>query len=587
MSNPHSSRANDPNHSSSEEGMSVGVAVVGFVLCFLAGAGIMWGVDSRHMNAVALKADTTQSSGSKPTSPDAVRLDLHVMAQCPYGVQAEAALKDVVARFGPDLDLHVEYIGQTDSSGAPSSMHGPNEVKGDLTQVCVQKYAPAKAFDFILCQNENNKEVATNAAGCAQRLGIPADKVSACADGQEGKDLLLASFKRSKDKGASGSPTFFIAGSQYQGGRKPTELMRAVCSGASGKKPAACADIPESPKVNVTILSDNRCGPDCDPKRAEGGLRSKVANPIVTTVDYLSADGKRLFAQIKPTSLPAAIFDSTLDADKDAIAALRGIRETGSYKVLGMGGWNPACADDGGCKLDECKNTMQCRVEAPKKLDVFVMSQCPYGVKGLDAMKEVVDNFKKAGDPIDFTVHYIGDGDTSALTSMHGAGEVAEDLREACVIKRYPRGLKYMDYIWCRDKNIRDANWQSCTGGSTGIDTDAIKACSEGAEGKQLVAKSFAESKAAGIGASPTWLANNKFKFSGIDAQTIKTNLCAHNPGLKGCDATLPKQLIARSTGASLGVLLAHGVLVMKCLDKQVQCLQSTRDADDVLCTHK
>ncbi len=55
----------------------------------------------------------------------------------------------------------------------------------------------------------------------------------------------------------------------------------------------------------------------------------------------------------------------------------------------------------------------------------------------------------------------------------------------------------------------------------------------------------------------------------------------------KGCDATLPKQAIARSTAATLGVLLAHGVLVIKCLDRQVQCLQSTRDADDVLCTHK
>jgi hypothetical protein len=55
----------------------------------------------------------------------------------------------------------------------------------------------------------------------------------------------------------------------------------------------------------------------------------------------------------------------------------------------------------------------------------------------------------------------------------------------------------------------------------------------------------------------------------------------------KGCDATWPKQAIARSTGASLGTLLAHGVLVVKCLDRQVQCLQSTRDADDVLCTHK
>lgn len=55
----------------------------------------------------------------------------------------------------------------------------------------------------------------------------------------------------------------------------------------------------------------------------------------------------------------------------------------------------------------------------------------------------------------------------------------------------------------------------------------------------------------------------------------------------KGCDATWPKQALARSTGATLGTLLAHGVLVLKCLDRQVQCLQSTRDADDVLCTHK
>jgi hypothetical protein len=55
----------------------------------------------------------------------------------------------------------------------------------------------------------------------------------------------------------------------------------------------------------------------------------------------------------------------------------------------------------------------------------------------------------------------------------------------------------------------------------------------------------------------------------------------------RGCDATLPKQAIARHTGASLTTLLAHGVLVIRCVDHDVQCLQSTRDADDVLCTHK
>jgi hypothetical protein len=33
--------------------------------------------------------------------------------------------------------------------------------------------------------------------------------------------------------------------------------------------------------------------------------------------------------------------------------------------------------------------------------------------------------------------------------------------------------------------------------------------------------------------------------------------------------------------------MLAHGVLVVRCADRELQCLQSTRDADDVLCTHK
>ena len=53
------------------------------------------------------------------------------------------------------------------------------------------------------------------------------------------------------------------------------------------------------------------------------------------------------------------------------------------------------------------------------------------------------------------------------------------------------------------------------------------------------------------------------------------------------CDATLPREAIARHTGAALTTLLAHGVLVVRCADKELQCMQSTRDGDDVLCTHK
>jgi predicted DsbA family dithiol-disulfide isomerase len=531
-----------PSQRQPDGGIPPGVAMLGFLLCFVAGGGIMWAHDSRTPHgANGITADTAGGS-LKHVGANAVHVDLHVMAQCPYGVQAENAFKDVAATLGPDLDLNVEYIGQS-QGGEPSSMHGPNEVKGDLLQVCTKKYAPEKAFDFILCQNENSKEVATNGAACATRVGAPAAKITACAEGQEGKDLLLASFKHSQDKGATGSPTIFIAGKKYEGGRKPTDFVKAICNGADGKKPAACANIPESPKVNVTILSDKRCGADCDPSRLEGNVRGAVGSPVITELDYSSPQGKALFGSLGATTLPVAVFDATLDADKDAVSALsRGLKDASGHRVLAAGSWNPSCADDGGCKLDACKSTMQCRSEVPKKLDVYVMAQCPFGVKGLDAMKEVTDNFKKAGEPIDFAVHYIGDGDASSLTSMHGAGEVAEDIREECAIQHYGKGLKYMDYVWCRNKSIRDANWQSCTGGTTGIDTDVIKKCSEGDEGKQLVARSFADSKALGIQASPTWLANNKFKFSGIDAQTIKTNLCSHNAKMAGCDATLSGQ---------------------------------------------
>lgn len=55
----------------------------------------------------------------------------------------------------------------------------------------------------------------------------------------------------------------------------------------------------------------------------------------------------------------------------------------------------------------------------------------------------------------------------------------------------------------------------------------------------------------------------------------------------KGCDATLPKLSVARQTGATLGALLAHGMLVVACIDHSVECLQSTRDSDDVLCVHR
>jgi predicted DsbA family dithiol-disulfide isomerase len=520
--------------------MNKATAVVGFILSFIAGMMLMWAIQVRGGGSI--KADSSgPSAASRPTkvNPGAVKAEFYVMSQCPYGVQAVNGVKDAVDKLGADVDFQIDFIGNATPDGNLSSMHGPNEVTGDITQLCAMKYAPAKYLNMIACQNKNYREIATNWEQCATEIGAPMDKMRACVSGPEGKKLLTDSFQRSQQRGATGSPTIYIGGKQYSGQRKPNDFVRAICAEYKDKKPAVCNSIPESPKVNVTILTDKRCT-ECQPERYQGMIKSRIGNPVIKTVDYSDPEGQKLYAEAKPGNLPALIFDKTLDGDKDATEAFnRGLKVSGDWKVAPLGGeWNPVCMGEGGCDKEECKNTLGCRKEMPNKLEVFVMSQCPFGVKALNAMEEVLKNFK--GSKLDFQVHYIGNGDAKSLSSMHGQGEVDEDLREVCAMKHFAKDYKWMDYVLCRNKNIRDTNWQECAKGD--IKADVIKKCAESDEGKQLLEAEFKIASGLGIGASPTWLANNKFKFSGIDAESVRKNICDHNKDLKGCENKLSGQ---------------------------------------------
>lgn len=52
-----------------------------------------------------------------------------------------------------------------------------------------------------------------------------------------------------------------------------------------------------------------------------------------------------------------------------------------------------------------------------------------------------------------------------------------------------------------------------------------------------------------------------------------------------GCDAKAPFNAVVQRLNVPLTTLLSHGVLVLRCNDTKIQCLQSVRDKDDVLCT--
>ncbi len=53
----------------------------------------------------------------------------------------------------------------------------------------------------------------------------------------------------------------------------------------------------------------------------------------------------------------------------------------------------------------------------------------------------------------------------------------------------------------------------------------------------------------------------------------------------EGCDAKAPFNAVVQRLNTPLSTLLSHGVLVLRCNDQKIQCLQSVRDQEDVICT--
>jgi hypothetical protein len=498
---------------------------------------------------VAVLLGTAAATPAKKVKKDtagAAKLEMFVMSQCPYGVQVENAIAPVKKQLGDRLDVSIHYIGSGDKSSL-QSLHGPSEVKGDILQLCVNKLAPAKTLDFIICQNKNPRAVDSNWQDCAKEVGVDQKKLSACAEGDTGKTLLAASFEEAKNRGANGSPTMFLNGKPYEGGRKSRDFLRASCDTFSTNKPEACKHIPEPPIVNAIFLSDTRCA-KCDIKALEPRLKSMLGGLKVKHIDYMSEEGKKLYAELHKEQpdfkyLPTVLLDKGVEKDQEGYAELkRFLRPIGEWEEVRVGGqFDPTAEicdngidDDGNGKVDcddeACRQAMACRPVRPKTLELFVMSHCPYGAKAMIAANDLVQHF---GKDISLEVHFIGNGTESSLQSMHGPAEVDDDVRELCARDHYQADHQFMKFLACRSKDLRNADWKPCAK-EAGLDEDVMQKCYDG-DGKKLLAQDFEVAKGLGIGASPTLIANGRHQFNAIDASTMQKQYCQDNADLAAC----------------------------------------------------
>ena len=229
-------------------GVNTGVAVIGFLLCFLAGVALMWGYDQRRKGG-EITADTASASGASwddSESPVPIsskdpmwgKRDAPVTIveysdfQCPYCSRVEPTLDQVRTAYGPDkvrivwksnpLPFHQNAKPAAEAAQGVFTLAG-NDGFWKFHDTAFKNQSALSEDSYTKwAKDAGVKDEAAFKAGLASHKW--ADKVD--------KDL-----NDGKAAGVQGTPSFFINGAQPFDNFKKTiddELQKAQAKIASG-----------------------------------------------------------------------------------------------------------------------------------------------------------------------------------------------------------------------------------------------------------------------------------------------------------------------------------------------------------------
>jgi glutaredoxin len=203
--------------------------------------------------AAAAGATPTANTAPAPVAEvtqknDVPTVELFVMSQCPYGVQAEKGILPAIAKLGSKINFSVKFVDYT--------LHGKKEFDENLNQYCIQKEEPAKFNDYLTSYVKGG-----DAAASVVSAKIDSAKIAACITSTDKQFKLTESFVASgqspfniqkdlNDKyGVQGSPSLVVNGQLIDSARDSATLLKTICSGFSNQ-PEECKSV--LPATNPT-----------------------------------------------------------------------------------------------------------------------------------------------------------------------------------------------------------------------------------------------------------------------------------------------------------------------------------------------
>jgi protein-disulfide isomerase len=270
-----------PSSTEGAGGVNAGVAVVGFLLCFLAGVAVMWGFDQKRLRSGEISADSpaaaTAGAWDDSESPvpvyskdpmwgkrDApVTVVVYSDFQCPFCSRVEPTLDQVRTTYGPDkvrmvwknnpLPFHQNAKPAAEAAQGVFAVAGSDAFwkfhdtafknQGSLGDDSYAKWA----------QEAGVKDIATYKAGLASHKW--ADKVD--------KDL-----NDGKSAGVQGTPSFFVNGVFINGAQPFDNFKKTIDQELQKAQAKIAAGTPKS-RVYVEMTKENKKNAPA-PKEEEG-----------------------------------------------------------------------------------------------------------------------------------------------------------------------------------------------------------------------------------------------------------------------------------------------------------------------------
>ena len=208
--------------------------------------------------------EIAKEASTKIVKRDKVDVKLFTMAYCPFGNEAETAILPVEVLLRNDVTIEPHYVIYSDYPSKDQlkdycwkaddkycSMHGINELKQDVRELCIYKYNKSSFWNYIKLVNQDCTvdNIETCWKNPAKTLNIDTAKIETCLK-SEGESIL-ATEKALNDKyQVTGSPMLLINEAEYQGDRTSEGYKTGICNGFK-KQPKACSQTLATSSANA------------------------------------------------------------------------------------------------------------------------------------------------------------------------------------------------------------------------------------------------------------------------------------------------------------------------------------------------